>query len=88
MGNVIATGSDYVFADEDGVLFAHQDTVHDALSVAEQIHISERNQAERISSGESLRNQFAFSEFLKARESDPSHTFREHLRSRGGAIEE
>jgi 4-hydroxy-4-methyl-2-oxoglutarate aldolase len=49
---------------------------------------TEREQARRIRSGQSLRQQTAFDDYLAQRAADPSYTFRQHLRRIGGAIEE
>jgi len=48
----------------------------------------ERRQAERIKTGEPLRQQLKFASYLKTRAADPDYTFRQHLREIGGAIEE
>jgi hypothetical protein len=53
-----------------------------------QIGQTEREQARRIRSGETLRQQTAFDDYLARRAADPSYTFRRHLRRIGGAIEE
>jgi 4-hydroxy-4-methyl-2-oxoglutarate aldolase len=42
----------------------------------------------RIGSGETLRSQTQFDEYLKQRDADASCTFRAHLRRIRGAIEE
>ncbi|MGZ4966379.1 MAG: RraA family protein, partial [Chthoniobacterales bacterium] len=80
--------SDVVFADDDGCVFVRADDVGEILRVASEIREVERRQAERIKSGETLRSQLQFAEFRKKRASDPSYTLRQHLRRRGGAIEE
>ena len=43
---------------------------------------------EAIKSGHSLREQLEFARYLEKRATDPSYTFREHLRKISGAIEE
>jgi hypothetical protein len=58
------------------------------LSIAERIRDTERGQASRMRAGESLRQQLAFGDYLARRESNPSLSFREYLRSVSGAIEE
>ena len=49
---------------------------------------TERHQAKRIRAGVSLRSQVQFRAYLAKREKTPSLSFREHLRTVGGAIEE
>jgi 4-hydroxy-4-methyl-2-oxoglutarate aldolase len=79
---------DAVFADDDGVLFVARDRVPEVLAVAAQIREVEREQARRIRAGDTLRAQTSFDEYLARRATDPSYTFRRHLRRLGGAIEE
>ncbi|MFK0249011.1 RraA family protein [Amycolatopsis azurea] len=88
VGEWTVTRADLVFGDEDGVLFVPADRADEVLDRAEAIRDVERLQAERIRSGESLREQVRFADFLAERATSPSLTFREHLRSVGGAIEE
>ncbi|WP_232664614.1 RraA family protein [Pseudonocardia sp. TRM90224] len=86
-GEWTVTSSDVVLGDEDGVLFVPADRLPDVLSVAETIRDTERRQADLIRSGTSLRSQVRFGTYLTARASEPTLTFREHLRRVGGAIE-
>ena len=81
-------GDDVVFADDDGVLFVPSGRIEDVLKVAKSIWKVERQQAERIKAGKKLSEQLDFDGFLARRSSDPSYTFRRHLRERGGAVEE
>ncbi|HEY1175794.1 MAG TPA: RraA family protein [Phytomonospora sp.] len=83
----LGTG-DLAFADEDGALFVPADRVGELLTLAEKIRDTERRQAARIRDGAGLRGQLLFGRFLERREKNPALTFREHLRSIGGAIEE
>lgn len=78
---------DAVVADEDGVVIIPFTALEDVVTAAEAIRDVERRQAEAIAAGTSLRTQVRFSEYLAARASEPSLTFREHLRRVGGAIE-
>jgi len=87
-GNFVVGPSDVVFADDDGCLFVLAQHAGDLLSVAREIWQGERHQAEAIKSGRSLREQLNFAQYLEKRAADASHTFREHLRKIGGAIEE
>ncbi|GAA1949846.1 RraA family protein [Kitasatospora viridis] len=80
--------SDLVFGDEDGVLFLPADRAEELLALAESIRDTERRQAERIHGGTSLRAQLGFAAYLAERDRNPAHTFRDHLRGIGGAIEE
>jgi 4-hydroxy-4-methyl-2-oxoglutarate aldolase len=79
---------DIVFADDDGCLFVGAEFADDLLRVAREIWQRERRQAEEIKSGRSLREQLQFAQYLQKRATDPSYTFREHLRKISGAIEE
>ncbi|MEU4524352.1 RraA family protein [Amycolatopsis sp. NPDC024027] len=79
---------DLVLGDDDGVLFVPLARAGELFTLAEGIRDTERRQADRIRGGEPLRQQVRFGEFLAARETDPSLTFRAHLRAVGGAIEE
>jgi len=45
-------------------------------------------QARKIQAGQTLRQQTNFGEYLARRATEPSYTFRQHLRQIGGAIEE
>jgi len=87
-GNFVVERSDMAFADDDGCLFVLAQHADDLLSVAHEIWERERRQAEAIKSGRSLREQLNFGTYLEKRGSNPSYTFREHLRKMSGAIEE
>jgi regulator of RNase E activity RraA len=80
--------SDVVFADDDGCVFISGDRLDQLLGVAREIWETERRQAERINSGETLREQLNLADYLRKRSNDPDYTFRRHLRGSGGAIEE
>jgi len=87
-GEFIVSKNDVVFADIDGVIFAPLESAEELLSVAQSIQQTEREQAEDVKSGKTLREQFRFKEYLEKRTSNESFTFRKHLREIGGAIEE
>jgi regulator of RNase E activity RraA len=82
------TAQDIVVGDDDGVLFVTAGRAAEVLATAHEIWQTEREQARRIRSGQSLRQQTAFDDYLAQRAADPSYTFRRHLRRIGGAIEE
>jgi len=80
--------SDYVVADDDGVLFLPHERLVDILSLARQIRDTEARQASLITAGTTLRRQLGFDEYLSRRRGDPTYDFRRHLRQIGGAVEE
>jgi regulator of RNase E activity RraA len=82
------TRADVVLADDDGAVFVPAERLDEVLAVAGEIGAVEREQAERIRGGETLRTQTGFAEYLARRAADPSYTFRRHLRAVGGAVEE
>jgi regulator of RNase E activity RraA len=79
---------DLVLGDDDGVLFLPASQAEEIFTLAETISITERHQAQRIRAGISLRSQVQFRAYLANRDNTPSLSFREHLRTVGGAIEE
>lgn len=79
---------DVVFADDDGCVFVSSDSVEQVLKAARKIWQTERKQADRIRSGDTLRRQLKFKTYLANRSRDPRYSFRQHLRDIGGAIEE
>ncbi|MCL5428852.1 MAG: RraA family protein [Chloroflexi bacterium] len=79
---------DVVFGDLDGVLFAPESIIEKIAAMARSIWRSEREQSLNVRAGKTLREQFRFDEYLNTRSTDPSFTFRKHLRLLGGAIEE
>ncbi|GAA1756216.1 RraA family protein [Agromyces humatus] len=81
------TADDFVLGDDDGVLFLPLDRAAEIAALATTIRDTERHQAARMNLGTSFREQARFTEFLAARDRDGT-TFRQHLRSIGGAIEE
>ena len=87
-GNHDVSREDAVFADDDGLLFVPYDRIQPVLDTAESIQQTERRQAQAIRNGTRISEQLRFEEYLARRATDPSYTFRAHLRSIGGAIEE
>jgi len=80
--------ADLVLGDDDGVLFLPSPQAEEIFTLAATIHDTERRQAERIRAGTSLRTQVQFRAYPAKRENTPSLSFREHLRTVGGAIEQ
>jgi regulator of RNase E activity RraA len=87
-GDFVVTGQDVVFADDDGVLFVSVENIGEIIATALNIRGTERKQADLLQSGENLREQLRFDDYLRKRALEPSYTFREHLKKIGGAIEE
>jgi regulator of RNase E activity RraA len=87
-GDFLVEPGDVVFADDDGCLFVEREKVDGVISVAREIWQRERQQAEAIRAGRSLREQLKFASYLAKLEANPRYTFREHLREISGSIEE
>ena len=88
VGDWAVSREDLVLGDDDGVLFLPSPQAEEIFALAETISETERRQAERIRAGVSLRSQVQFRAYLANRENTPSLSFRGHLRTVGGAIEE
>jgi 4-hydroxy-4-methyl-2-oxoglutarate aldolase len=82
------TQQDVVACDSDGVLFMPEEQLQEIMVAATNIRETERQQAAKMRTGISLREQTRFAEYLSARAINPSVGFREHLRRLGRAIEE
>jgi 4-hydroxy-4-methyl-2-oxoglutarate aldolase len=88
IGEMTVTRADTVFADDDGAVFVGGSDLAAVLKEAASIIAMERQQVQLAAQGNGLRQQFAFDEYLAKRAANASYTFREHLRSRGNAVEE
>jgi regulator of RNase E activity RraA len=87
-GPVSVGRGDVVFADDDGALFVPAGRAGEVLETAREIWEVEREQARRVREGQTLRAQTRFGEYLAARATDPAYSFRRHLRTVAGAVEE
>lgn len=87
IGSVTITTEDFVFADDDGVVVVAISDLEQIVSVAKDIADREGAQAARLMKGELLRNQLDLDAYVSKRHADPTVTFRDHLKSFGGAIE-
>jgi regulator of RNase E activity RraA len=85
--HVVVTRDDVVFADDDGVVVVEAAKVDRVIASARDIATREQAHATRLLAGELLRDQFKLDAYLAQRRKDPSFTFRDHLKSLGGAIE-
>jgi regulator of RNase E activity RraA len=86
-GHVTVTRDDFIFADIDGVVVVARADLGRIVTAAREIAAREQAQAERLLQGERLRTQLQLDAYVQRRQADPSLTFREHLKSLGGAIE-
>lgn len=86
--NFTVTNEDIVCADVDGVVFIPIQRADEIVTTANSIWETERKQAEAIQNGTKLSEQLRFDEYMNRRLVDATYTFRQHLRSMGGAIEE
>jgi len=87
IGRLVVGHDDYVFADDDGVVAVAAKDLERIVEAARDIATREGAQAVRLLKGELLRTQLDLDGYVARRNSDPSYTFREHLKSFGGAIE-
>ncbi|MBU9480678.1 hypothetical protein [Burkholderia multivorans] len=86
VGEHLASADDFVLG--DGVLFIPLEKAGEIAELATTILDSERLQAAPMQLGTSFRKQARFDEYIATRNADASLTFRQYLRSIGGAIEE
>ena len=86
-GDFFVSRNDFAIADDDGVIFIEKSQIKEILETAEKIFKTERDQVEKVKNGESLYDQFRFDKYLEKHNIDSSYTFREHLKTIGGAIE-
>lgn len=87
VGKVTVTQEDYVFADDDGVVVVAIADLERIVETARDIATREGAQAARLLKGELLRAQLDLKGYVEKRNADPSYTFRDHLKTFGGAIE-
>jgi 4-hydroxy-4-methyl-2-oxoglutarate aldolase len=86
-GHVTVTRDDFVFADVDGVVVVARADLGRVVAAARDIAAREQAQAVRLMKGERLHTQLQVEAYVARRQNDPGYTFREHLKSLGGAIE-
>jgi 4-hydroxy-4-methyl-2-oxoglutarate aldolase len=87
LSHVTVTCDDIVFADVDGVIVVESARLAEVVAAAQEIARREQAQAARLSKGERLRDQLQLDAYVLKRDADASYTFRQHLRTLGGAIE-
>jgi regulator of RNase E activity RraA len=86
-GHVTVTRDDHVFADVDGTVVVARADVTRVLQAARDIATREGAQAARLQRGERLWAQLQVDAYVTRRQTDPAYTFRDHLKTLGGAIE-
>jgi regulator of RNase E activity RraA len=86
-GHVTVTRDDFVFADVDGVVVVAGGKLSQVVSAAKDIAAREQGQADLLMKGTRLKDQLQLDAYVLKRQSEPGYTFRDHLRSLGGAIE-
>ena len=87
IGKITVTADDHVFADDDGVVMVASADLARVIETAKDIAHREGAQAARLLKGELLRTQLDLDHYVAKRDSDPNYTFRDHLKTFGGAIE-
>ncbi|PJJ71338.1 regulator of RNase E activity RraA [Diaminobutyricimonas aerilata] len=87
LDGVRVTPGDVIVADDDGVLVVPGERWAELAELAARIQHTEQAQAERMTLGESLREQLDFADYRRRQRQDPTYTLRRHLAERGGAIE-
>ena len=87
IGAFTVSAADGVLGDDDGIIFFPLDRASEIAELARTIRDTELSQAAHIHLGTTLRSQVSFADYLAARNAT-GVTFRQHLRSIGGAIEE
>ena len=87
LGSVTVTLGDFVFADDDGVVVVESADLDRIVDTAKDIAFREGAQAERLLKGDLLRTQLDLAGYIAKRQSDSNYTFRDHLKTFGGAIE-
>ncbi len=87
LSHVTVMRDDVIFADEDGIVVVGVADLARVVDAARDIAAREQAQAARLRQGERLRDQLRLADYVARRTADPSHTFRDHLRALGGALE-
>ena len=86
-GDFLVSPGHFIIADQDGLIAVDSADWPGIRDEAEAIRAREAEQARLVESGQSLRQQFHFDDFLHRRARDETYSFRAHLRSVGGEIE-
>jgi regulator of RNase E activity RraA len=88
LSHVTVTPDDFVFGDADGVIVVAGADLARVVTAARDIATREQAQAARLLQGrERLWDQLKVAAYVTRRQADAAYTFREHLKTLGGAIE-
>jgi regulator of RNase E activity RraA len=88
LSHVTVTPDDFVFADVDGVVVVAGAELPRVVAAARDIATREQAQAVRLlQQRERLWDQLQVGAYVARRTAEPAFTFRDHIRSLGGAIE-
>ncbi|MGH1525135.1 RraA family protein [Leifsonia sp. L25] len=87
LDGVAVAPTDWIVADDDGVLVVGADRRDELFAEARRIQTVEGAQSERMRAGASLRTQLDFARYRELQAADPSLTLRRYLAETGGAIE-
>ena len=87
IGHVTVTRDEIVFADADGVVVVAEAELPRVIDAARDIAAREQEQSVRLLKGERLRDQLQLESYVARRATDPTYSFRQHLKTLGGAIE-
>ena len=74
---------DFVFADDDGVLFVPKDNIESVMDAADEIQSAEQAQVAKIRAGTTLREQLQFDRYLRETKTNPTLTLGEHMEKIG-----
>jgi 4-hydroxy-4-methyl-2-oxoglutarate aldolase len=88
MGDWMVTSTDFIVADDDGVIALPSSNLASIAQAARKIKENEIEHARLMRDGTSFRTQVDFGGFLEGRAKDVTLTFRKHLRALSGSIEE
>jgi regulator of RNase E activity RraA len=74
---------EFVFADDDGVLFVPKEHVESVIDTAEEIRSAEQAQVDKIRAGTTLREQLQFDRYQREKKNNPALTLGEHVKKMG-----
>lgn len=82
-GEATVERGEFVFADDDGIVFIPKEHIESVMDAAEKLRSSEQAQVERIRAGSTLREQLEFDRYLEEKKNNPTLTLGEHMKKLG-----